>query len=230
MAKRRSRTHASKHYKKDITAVNGRSDKGRGRRPAQNRNLFARYKTELGLTSIFAAIVILVLLFLYLNPTPATEDGLEPGSGPGPEPKVTIGTDIGQQAPDFTLTDTEGTQFSLSSYRGAVVILDFMATWCGPCVTELDHLKDLQKKYGANTVRILSIDVDDRETSAQLAEFKSDHGCSWQFAPYGGQAGGTYGASSIPTLYIIDQKGIVQFKSAGVTSSSVLEAEIEKLV
>jgi thiol-disulfide isomerase/thioredoxin len=157
-----------------------------------------------------------------LNPAPA----IESGSGPN----VVVGTAIGQQAPEITLTDTDGEYFSLSSYRGSVVVIDFMATWCGPCVTELDHLKELEQIYGIESVRIVSIDVDDRETREQLRAFKNEHGCDWRFVPYGGEAGGQYGASSIPTMYIIDQKGIVRFKSMGVTPTSTLEAEIDKLV
>ena len=136
----------------------------------------------------------------------------------------------GQTATDFTLTDTEGIQFSLSDYRGEIVILDFMATWCGPCIKEMDHLKDIQEDYHDKDVRIISIDVDDSESSEDLSDLKDMYGCNWRFAYKGGSVGNTYGASAIPTLYIIDKEGEISYKSVGLTDYSTLAAELDKLV
>ena len=141
-----------------------------------------------------------------------------------------LGTNIGHTAPDFELTDTEGVKFSLSGHRGEVVLLDFMATWCGPCVTEMDHLKEVNANYYGRGVRVISIDVDDTETSQELGDFKTAHGCSWRFAAKGGAVGNSYGASSIPLLYIIDEQGVITFKNTGLTDYSILSSELDKLV
>ena len=135
-----------------------------------------------------------------------------------------------ESAPDFSLTDTDGEKISLGKYLGDVIILDFMATWCGPCVQEMGHLKRIHGNYKAEGVRIISIDVDNSETSKQLNDFKIAHDCDWQFAANGGSAGNTYGAESIPTIYIIDREGSIAFKEVGLTDYSVLAKELEKLV
>ena len=139
------------------------------------------------------------------------------------------GPDVHDPAPDFTLTDTDDVKFGLGDYRGEVVILDFMATWCGPCVMEMDHLKKVQENYFDKNVRIISIDVDDGESASQLKDFKAAHECDWRFASHGSSAGNKYGVSVIPTLYIIDQDGGIAFKEEGLTDFSVLSAELDRL-
>ena len=74
-------------------------------------------------------------------------------------------------APDFTLTDIDGVEFSLSDHRGRVVLLDFFATWCGPCVDEIPHLRLLHSEFGEDFI-IISISVDPySDTVEDLQQF-----------------------------------------------------------
>jgi peroxiredoxin len=141
-----------------------------------------------------------------------------------------IGNKVGQIAPNFTLNDIDGNKFSLSDYRGQVIVIDLMATWCGPCKTEMAHLKEIFSKYDHNDVWIMSIDVDNAETVSQLREFKNEYGSDWTFATQGSSVGTAYGVTGIPQMYIIDQDGIVAYKNTGVTSSGELSSEIDKLL
>jgi peroxiredoxin len=141
-----------------------------------------------------------------------------------------VGIKPGQIAPNFTLVDIEGNQFSLVDYRGRVIVIDLMATWCGPCITEMSHLREIFSSYDHSEVWIMSIDVDNSETVSQLTEFKNDYGDDWTFATQGSGVGTTYGVTAIPQMYIIDKDGIIAYKNTGVTSSDKLSSEINKLL
>lgn len=138
-----------------------------------------------------------------------------------------VGTDVGKTAPNFV--DTDDNSFSLVSLRGKVVVLDFMASWCSPCITEMSHLKEIFSSYSADQLVIISIDVDPTESDDAIKQFRSTYGDNWVFAS-GSGVGTTYVAIYIPTLYLIDKQGAIAYKGVGVTSSSTLSTEINKLL
>jgi len=80
---------------------------------------------------------------------------------------------IGKPAPDFTLIDIEGNTFKLSNQFGKVVLLDFFATWCGPCKTMIPILQELREDF--NSIIILSIDVDAAEDVDMLRDFGAEY-------------------------------------------------------
>jgi thiol-disulfide isomerase/thioredoxin len=73
-------------------------------------------------------------------------------------------------APDFSLTDLKEDTFRLSDFRGKVVVLDFMATWCGPCRLQMPHFNVVRERYDREIV-LISIDVDPRESTEVLRSF-----------------------------------------------------------
>lgn len=140
------------------------------------------------------------------------------------------GGEIGGNAPDFALTDTDGNTFSLSNFGDKVVVLDLMATGCGPCVYEMSHLKEVQQHYGDNVI-ILSISVTwGGDTNQALAAFKQDQGCTWRFAIDTDDITTKYNALAIPKLVLIDKNGDIRFTNEGVTSSSTLIEKIDELL
>jgi thiol-disulfide isomerase/thioredoxin len=141
--------------------------------------------------------------------------------------EANIGIEVEQVAPNFV--DVNDNSFSLTGHRGNVVVLDIMATWCGPCITEMDHLKELYTNYSAQGVVIMSIDIDPTESDEMIRQFKSEYGGDWIFAS-GPEVGITYQIMYIPTIYIIDKQGIIAYKNVGVTDYSTLLSEINKLL
>ena len=151
-----------------------------------------------------------------------------PDTNPDPEPD----TSNLPLAPDFNLPKVGGGYVKLSSLRGQVVILDFMATWCGPCETELAHLEDIYNSYSSSQIEILSIDVDTSESEALISIYADNHDIPWDVLmdDTGVNNAIGYDVSSIPTLVIVDKDGRIAYRAVGVTQASVLQAEINALL
>lgn len=135
-----------------------------------------------------------------------------------------------EEAPEFTVKTLEGEEVSLADLKGRVVILDFMATWCGPCRVEVKHLEEVWRTYKGG-VEILSIDVDPGESEEHLREFLKDYpDATWIWARDTSNLLMVYEVHSIPTLIVIDGDGCIRFRHVGVTDSSTLSQEVALLL
>jgi thiol-disulfide isomerase/thioredoxin len=146
---------------------------------------------------------------------------------PPSEPESAI--QIGQTAPSFKLSDLNGREISLSQYKGKIVLLDFWATWCGPCRMTMPLLERLQKEYPDTMVQLA---VNLQETKDVVRDYVKAQGIrAMVLLDEQGSVGEAYGAEAIPRQVIIDKKGVVQYIQTGFspTMSSQLRAEIERL-
>ncbi len=187
---------------------------------------------------IIVVIIVLAAVNLKLFDASSSDGGSGGGGGGSSTPSANYGIDVGDYAPDFTVTEVGGATVKLSNYRGNIVILDLMATWCVPCGQEMQYLNDIYYSYKG--VTIISVDIESTDTNDALTQYKADHGASWAFAldkTGAVTAGGTgdnslaitYKAYSIPSLYIIDQNGKIAYKNTGVTDSQTLGNIIKNL-
>ena len=126
--------------------------------------------------------------------------------------------------------DAEIKKMSEIDTSKGIIVLDFMATWCGPCRIQMDELKKVQERYG-DKIRIISVDVDPRETVGLLANYRKEVGAEWGFAMDDNGAFNTYRnfLGGIPTLVLL-KDGEMVYRHVGVTSSSDLIREIEKVL
>ena len=235
MAKRRK--GKGKHHKKDLGKI-----KSNGIKSKKEERISKKRKQDIIFFTVLFIIIASILggYFVYDIYLKEGEGGTNGGGtsggsnnngGSSENGNENIGINIGQTAPNFELTDTDGIKFSLNDYRGNIVILDFMADCCPPCHDEMEHLNEVHSNYYSQGVRIISIDVNDRETAEQLiTNVKEEHGCDWRFAAAGGTVGNAYGVESIPTIYIIDKQGIITYKAIGKTDYSTLKSEIDKII
>jgi cytochrome c biogenesis protein CcmG/thiol:disulfide interchange protein DsbE len=120
---------------------------------------------------------------------------------------------IGSNAPDFTVQD-EQNKVTLSQLRGQVVVLNFWATWCPPCVEEVPSLVEMQRRLKAKgvTVVAVSVDVDDKA----YRHFVNEHNVNLLTVRDPDQkSNGLYGTSRFPETFVIDRNGVVRRKFIG---------------
>lgn len=133
---------------------------------------------------------------------------------------------VGKPAPAFSIVTSTGEVVNETTYLGRFVVIDLMATWCGPCRLEVAHLQAVQRAYG-DDVAILSVGADPTESDAQLDQFAKDYGATWAHGlDRDAKMGRAYGLNIIPKLVIINPEGIVVFAREG----EVLPAVIQRVV
>jgi cytochrome c biogenesis protein CcmG/thiol:disulfide interchange protein DsbE len=120
---------------------------------------------------------------------------------------------IGSAAPDFTVRDSERT-VTLSQLKGQVVVLNFWATWCPPCIEEMPSLVQMQQRMKAKGVTVLAVSVDADEK--QYRRFLRDHNVSLLSVRDADQKSNElYGTFKFPETYVIDRNGVVRRKFIG---------------
>ena len=133
-------------------------------------------------------------------------------------------------APSFTLQDLNGKQVSLSDFKGKVVILDFWATWCPPCVKEIPHFVELYEQYKGQEFTIVGISVD-RQGVSVVKPFVQKYQVNYPILMTDGQVDKAYGGiTSIPTTFVIDSAGNIRHKYIGYRDKAVFETDIKALL
>jgi cytochrome c biogenesis protein CcmG/thiol:disulfide interchange protein DsbE len=132
-------------------------------------------------------------------------------------------------APDFSLQDLNGQPLQLANYRGKVVLLDFWATWCTPCLDEIPHFVALQNQYREQGLQVIGISMDDGPTPVRqfYQQFKMNYpvalGTDKLAEAYGGVLG-------LPVTFLIGRDGQVAAKYVGEVQMPVLEQKIKSLL
>ena len=123
-------------------------------------------------------------------------------------------TAVGKPFPPFKETSADGTVIDLAAYRGKIVLIDFWATWCGPCVAELPHVREAYEKYHAQGFEIIGVSLD--KEADKLAAFTKENKMTW-LQYFDGQGwknklAQTYGINSIPATFLLDGEGKIVAK------------------
>ena len=133
---------------------------------------------------------------------------------------------INRPALDFQVTDLNGEALSLSQYQGQVVLLDFWATWCGPCIAEMPNVKRTYAKYSNQNFEIIGISLD--SSTQPLQEYIANEGLAWRhYWDSGSKIANMYGVRSIPSTFLIDGAGIIRQVNL---RGSALETAVAELV
>jgi len=136
----------------------------------------------------------------------------------------------GEAAPSFTLQDLNGKPVNLSDFKGKVVILDFWATWCPPCVMEIPHFIELHEQYKDRGFAMVGISLD-RQGVGVVESFVQKYRVNYPILMADGQVDKAYGGiTGIPTTFVIDAAGNIRQKYVGYRDKAVFEADIKALL
>ena len=165
--------------------------------------------------------------------TPSPNAGPDEAAGP-PSPL------LGRQAPEFRLKDTEGKEVSLASYKGRPVLVNFWATWCGPCKYEIPWLTTLKTKYAPQGFEILGIDTDNLDSDSSKTDaattakvMQAAHTLHIDYPVlYGGDAvANLYGGIDyLPQSFYINRQGKIVAVITGAGSAHEAESDIKKAI
>lgn len=158
---------------------------------------------------------------------------------------------VGQPAPDFTMSTPDGKEYSLSDLRGKIVLLDFWASWCGPCRRENPNVVEVYNRYKDDGFTVFSVSLDGLDSRGR-ARYTPDQlesaldaqkqrweqaiqqdGLSWPYhvsdlKKWESAAGRLYGVSSIPRTFLIDREGNIA--AVNLRGAAQIEAELKKLL
>jgi thiol-disulfide isomerase/thioredoxin len=172
-----------------------------------------------------AALTVTIQMPWLLHDEPAMEEGA------GESAALSCPSDAEPANLDFTLKDVGGRDVTLSQFKGKVILLDFWATWCGPCKVEIPHFVEFQNKYGNDGLQIVGVSVDDpiEKLEPYVREMKMNYPVLQGLGHDDVQD--AYGPIlGIPVGVLISRDGRICSTHTGLTDKEVFEREIKALL
>jgi cytochrome c biogenesis protein CcmG/thiol:disulfide interchange protein DsbE len=168
----------------------------------------------------------------------ATAPGGEAEAGAASDGPPFIPMLLGKPAPAFTLEDLSGRQVSLASYKGKALLINFWATWCGPCKIETPWLIELRNRYAGQGFEVLGVSMDDlnrgnpsalREEKQEIARFVGQTQIPYPVLIGGDAISRPYGGlDELPASVFVNRDGTVVAAQLGATSKSEIDGDIRK--
>ena len=167
---------------------------------------------------ILVVVAFVVALMLYFGYHQARR------TGAGSAPRLTQSS----LAPDFSLESLDGKSLRLSDFRGKAVLLNFWATWCGPCKIEMPWFVDLQKEYGSQGLQIVGVAMDDA-SKEDISKFAKDMGVNYPILIGKESVGDEYGGvPALPESFLISRDGKIVDKIIGLRGKAEIEDDVKK--
>lgn len=133
-------------------------------------------------------------------------------------------------APEFSLQDANGAAVKLADYKGKVVLLNFWATWCGPCALEIPWFTEFQQQYKSKGFEVLGVSMDDDGWKA-VKPYLAEHKVNYRVVLGNDSVSQLYGGvDSLPTTFLIDQNGKVAYVHVGLAGKNDYLNEIQTLL
>ncbi|GGG60854.1 TlpA family protein disulfide reductase [Paenibacillus radicis (ex Gao et al. 2016)] len=179
---------------------------------------------RLAANNVLAAAVLAAILLVNYGSASAE---LQAGAG-----LAEVGLSKGQQAPDFKLASLDGSEISLSDYRGKTVFVNFWASWCPPCKVEMPHMEKLYASYREQDVVVLSVNMTSTEKSgSNVSSFVEARGLTFPIVlDEKGAVMSQYRVRSYPTTFIIDSEGIIRDRMLGAVDFAGMERRLKDVL
>ncbi len=133
-------------------------------------------------------------------------------------------------APNFTLRDANGAPVSLADYKGKVVLLNFWATWCGPCALEIPWFEQFEQQYKSEGFAVLGVSMDDDGWSA-VKPYIAERKINYRVLLGNDSVSQLYGGvDSLPTTFMIDREGRLAYTHVGLAGKNDYLSEIQNLL
>ena len=184
---------------------------------------------------VIMAITLVAILSVGLVTISGCNGDAPDGGGPnvsglGTITGVSAGSDsdlgIGKPAPDFWFTTDQGESTSLSAFRGKIVLLNFWATWCGPCRSEIPYIQRIYNEWSEEELVMLAINVS--EGADDVTSFVQSNSLSFPvLLDSQGQVAARYLVPGLPTTFFMDKQGLIQEVKVGAFQST---AQIESIL
>lgn len=140
---------------------------------------------------------------------------------------------VGQPVPAFTMTTSAGKEVTSQSLRGKVVLLDFWATWCGPCKVSSPVMQEFHTKYGKKGLVVVGANTWERTNKRTAADaYAKEHNYTYMMTVENDKLAEAWGIRGVPSFYLIDQRGVVRMIQVGFdqNAKTKMAAEIERLL
>jgi len=128
----------------------------------------------------------------------------------GQEANPKLVKSIGKPITSFSITTTTGQKFSTANLKGKVVLLDFWATWCGPCKVASHSMEKLHQNYGTKGLTVIAPDMNEYGLKGVAAKYKKTQGYTFHFTEDNSKLAGQLGIVSVPAIILVDKKGIIR--------------------
>jgi peroxiredoxin len=137
----------------------------------------------------------------------------------------------GKLAPAFSLVDTAGNKVSLADFKGHPVVVNFWATWCGPCQLEMPWLEEFLNKYKGQGLVIVGISDDSDQPKEAILKAANKVGVTYPLLLPDGSVKKNYGVDEYwPTSFFVDKNGVVTVEKIGAPTKDEMEADIRKAI
>lgn len=181
------------------------------------------------LTFATAVLGVLAVYVFVLAPEPETPPVARQSVPAGGDALAAVDTSL-QHAPDFALPTMRGDTFRLADQRGQVVVLNFWATWCPPCLKEMPMFIEMQREFEDDGLQFVGVSMDQKGFDA-VRPFAQKMGVNYPLVVDDGSVAPMYGGvRALPTTFLIGPEGKVHGYAPGLLTESVLRPRVEELL